>query len=245
MDKLPATAPVKVKKKFFRMSSIVISIIAIAGIGVSSYFFMKYQQAQKLIEASGIAGQAVTEELVKKISQSISLPEGELPTVATVSDRDKLKDQPFFEKSENGDKVLIYTKAKKAYLYRPSADKLIDVTIVNVDPNLTGQSPDASSEATPEELKEIKIVLRNGTAFAGLTNKIEPEIKKALANSTIVKKENAANKDYKTTIVVVLNEQANQAATTLADSLKATVASLPAGEIKPDDTDILIIIGQI
>ena len=179
----------------------------------------------------GISPEKEAEDLVKKVSKFILLPQGEVPTIATVSDIDKLKDQPFFEKSQNGDKVLIYPTAKKAYLYRPSTDKLIDVTVVSVD---SGGSKPA----------EIKIVLRNGTSTVGLTNKLEPEVKKILTNATIVKKENAAKSDYQTSIVVVLNQNAREAASLIADYLKTTVTDLPADENRPDDVDILIIFGK-
>ena len=218
-----------------------IIVIAVTGIAVSSFFYMKYQNAQNIINKSGLAGQQGAQDLVNKVSHFISLPEGELPTIATVNDYKKLKDQPFFQKSQNGDKVLIYTKAKKAYLYRLSTDKLIDVTIVNVDSNLTQQSSVVSSRSKPQE---IKIVMRNGTSSVGLTNKLEPEIKKVLPNARIVIKENAAKSDYQTTTVVVLNEYASQAASLVANYLKATVTRLPTDEIKPNNADILVIIGK-
>ena len=215
-------------KKKIVFASVFIALIAIA---VSGFFFIKYQKALHIISASGLAGQQEIQDVVKKVSRFISLPEGELPKIATVSDFQKLKDQPFFEKSQNGDKVLIYMNAKKAYLYRPSTDKLIDVTLVNVD------SP------TPKPT-EIKIVLRNGTTSVGLTNKLEPEIKKVLPNAIIVKKENATKSDYQTTTVIILNEPATQAGSIIADFLKATITSLPLEESKPDDADIVVIIGK-
>ena len=66
-------------------------------------------------------------EIIEVISQLMDLPEGETPTVATVSDKEKLKDQQFFAAAENGDKVLIYSNARKAILYRPSIDRIIEV----------------------------------------------------------------------------------------------------------------------
>lgn len=58
----------------------------------------------------------------------MELPAGEQPTLATVADQEKLKGQDFFSHAQNGDKLLIYPKAKKAILYRPSTGKIIEVT---------------------------------------------------------------------------------------------------------------------
>lgn len=52
----------------------------------------------------------------------------ETPTIATVSDITKLQGQPFFAKAQNGDKVYVYSNAKKAILYRPSENKIIEET---------------------------------------------------------------------------------------------------------------------
>ena len=41
----------------------------------------------------------------------------------------KLKAQPFFAKAQDYDQVLIFEKAKKAILYRPSTNKLIEVAV--------------------------------------------------------------------------------------------------------------------
>lgn len=66
-------------------------------------------------------------KLVDKVGDHILLPEGEQATIATVSDVTKLQDQEFFKNAQNGDKVLIYAQAKKAILYRPSDDKVIEI----------------------------------------------------------------------------------------------------------------------
>lgn len=66
------------------------------------------------------------------MGRHIVLPEGETPTVGTVTDPEKLKDQAFFEKAKIGYRVIIYTNAKKAILYDPDSDKIVEVAPLNI-----------------------------------------------------------------------------------------------------------------
>jgi hypothetical protein len=59
------------------------------------------------------------------------LPADETPTIATVSDPEKLKDQPFFANAKKGDKVLIFSNSAKAILYSPTEDKIVEVAPIN------------------------------------------------------------------------------------------------------------------
>ena len=65
-------------------------------------------------------------ELIAKVGKLIVLPENEIPTVATVSNSELLKDQPFFAKAKIGDRVLVYAVAKKVYLYDPIKNRIVD-----------------------------------------------------------------------------------------------------------------------
>jgi hypothetical protein len=79
-----------------------------------------------------IAAESATQQLVDKVSRLVQLPTGETPTIATVNDAAKLKNQAFFANAKDGDKVLIYSKANRAVLYRPSADRVIEFSSVNL-----------------------------------------------------------------------------------------------------------------
>lgn len=65
------------------------------------------------------------------LEKLIALPTDEKPTVATVTDATKVKDQTFFQNAKNGDIVLIYSKAQKAFLYDPTENKIVEVGAVN------------------------------------------------------------------------------------------------------------------
>ncbi len=72
------------------------------------------------------------QNVVAMVAVHIVLPEGEEPTVATVSSLEQLAGQPFFASAKVGHKVLIYTKAKKAILYDPVIDKIVEVAPLDI-----------------------------------------------------------------------------------------------------------------
>lgn len=109
-------------------------VLVIGASGVAYYFF---DQTQKLKIAPQDNARHEAESLVEEVGKLIILPEGETPTIATVSDPERLKDQPFFAKAKAGDKVLLYSQAKKAYLYDPVAKKLLEVAPLNIGTDTT------------------------------------------------------------------------------------------------------------
>jgi hypothetical protein len=115
---------------------IILSILAVllvaASAGTAFYFFKKYQSAQYLLNNPEKVAQDEVKSVTSKLSALMELPGDEQPSVATVLEKDKLKDQPFFAKAENGDKVIIYTKAMKAILYRISSNKIIEVMPISI-----------------------------------------------------------------------------------------------------------------
>ncbi len=222
--------------KIFFPLVILTAIIAIA-LGV--YSFNQYQKAQKLIKNPSEANVLEIKELVKKVGNLIELP-SEAPTIATVSDITKLKTQPFFAKAMNGDKVLIYTNSKKAIIYRPSTNKIIEVSTINLN-NSDFSSPNTSP--TPTKTAIIKIVLYNGTTIVGFTKKIEANLKAKFESIEVIGRENASKSDYVKTIVVDINKNP-AVASALAKELGGEVGSLPSGEEQPKEADILIILGS-
>src|SRR3989338_10704341 len=220
---------VKVKK----FLPFILVLITLAALSSAGYFYYQYSQnQQELLKLKNpkLASDEVR-EIAAKVGKLMELPKDEEPTLATVTDLEKLKDQPFFQNAQNGDKVLIFNSAQKAILYRMQSNKIINVAPLN-----TG-SPSA-------EIKPIGIVIRNGTSSTGLTSKFEPEIKKVLPDAKILDKENAANTGYTQSIIIVLNESVKKEAEVLAKGLNLSLQGLPAGEKAPSSADILIILGK-
>lgn len=225
------------------MVVLILVVIAVIASIPAVYFYNQYKVMQAKMNPTA-ATQAQITSLIGRVGQLMLLPGDETPTVATVSDKNKLAGQSFFAQAENGDQVLIYQKAKKAILYRPSTNKIIEVGPVNIQASNTpssavaGASTSAALSTTPSG---IKVALYNGTTTSGLTRKAEPLVSSSGAKVTA--KENAAKDSYATTEVIVLNPQASVEAQKIATSLKGNVVSvLPDGENKPN-ADILVILG--
>ncbi len=105
-------------------------IIIIIGLIVSNIIFIN---KIRNLENPGEAISRETNQIVKDIGVFIVLPKDETPTLATVSDPSKLKDQKFFANAQVGDKVLIYQTSQKAILWRPSIKKIIEISSVSAN----------------------------------------------------------------------------------------------------------------
>lgn len=114
-----------IRKSVFAVLIVIMVIFA----GAAAYFYWQFTElkanSQKTAQEEG-------QMLVAAVSRLIVLPEGETPTIATVSDPERLKDQPFFAKAKVGDKVLIYPNSQKAILYDPVRDIIVEVAPVNI-----------------------------------------------------------------------------------------------------------------
>lgn len=124
------------------LGAIVLVVIVIMASGMGAMFlFRKYPKTFGMISAVQDATEREKKNLVEQVNRLISLPTDEEPTIATVSDVEKLQAQPFFAKAQNGDKVLIYSNAKKVILYRPSENRIVDVGAVNIKQQITTDQP--------------------------------------------------------------------------------------------------------
>lgn len=206
-------------------------LVATVAVGASAYLYYKYQNTQKQLKSQvSTAKESIdeTKKIIDEVGKLIDLPKDEEPTIATVTDIDKLKDQPFFQKAKMGDKVLIYAKAKKAILYDPKDEKILEA----------GFFTTALSE------KELTVTLRNGTSNAGLATKTEEEVKKIYPEAKITTEWTTIRGKYDKTSVILLDDSAKDQVIKLAKTFNAQIGELPEGEDKPKDSKILIILGK-
>ncbi len=113
------------KKYLLKIIALLLLVVCAAfGMVGTSFFYKKYQAAQAHLD-SGTKKE--TNALIGEVGLLMELPVGETPTVATIADKDKLRQQPFFHTTENGDILLVYPIAAKAILYRPTSHKIINV----------------------------------------------------------------------------------------------------------------------
>ncbi len=246
-------------------ATFVFGVLSLIALGLAGYFYYQYSHTKEVMEAKEIA------DLTKKIGKVMDLPENEVPTLATVTNKEKLDDQAFFKKAENGDKILIYVDAGRAILYRPSTGKIIDtasgITVTD------GPADEASQEITsspvletpeptlaPETAQNLApapesvvdpltlsatVALYNGSKKVGVTNETETTLVGTFENLSIVSKEKAVKNDYAGNMVIDLSGQKTALAEVLAEKIGGTIApAVPAGETAPTGADILVIIGN-
>lgn len=204
-------------------------LVAAGGVGSSYYFYSKYRALK--VDAN-VEAQKQADKFIAALGNLMELPKGEVPTIATISDRNQLTGQAFFAQAQNDDILFAYTTSMKAILYRPSVNK-----IINVAPIVVNQTQAVASTSAG-----LKVAYYNGTDTAGLSIQTEKLVKAAYPLYQTLLLTSASSKTYTQNLVVDISGTHAKEAADLAKLLKGKVAPLPAGESRPD-ADLLVISG--
>lgn len=129
VEELELTEAQEPKSLIRKYLNLVLIAFVITSGSLAFYFFEQYQSIKADPQKEA---QKEVRDLVATVSKLMVLPTGEEPTVATVADPAKLKDQAFFANAKKGDKVLIFANSKKAILYSPETNKIIEVAPLNI-----------------------------------------------------------------------------------------------------------------
>ncbi len=227
----------------------ILSFIIIVAASVGGYFYFNSKLAMANADDKEVFTGKMKEDLLVKIGRLVVLPKGEEPTIATVSDKSKLLEQAFFRQAENGDKLLLYEKTKKAILYRPSINRVVDITVVINDQSssdVAGAATQASGSALASGSGSLQSVvpfltILNGTKISGLAGKAQTLLQSKITGLAIKSKGNAQN-EYQETLVVDVTGKNRSKAEEVAKVFGGSVVSLPSGE-ETSQADILILLG--
>lgn len=241
------SSPPKARHSPFVSVLIFFEVIFLIALGIGFYFFL-VPNNPVLHWFQGLTSKSSeVKTLTARVGALALLPEGEEPTMATVSDKSKLQGQPFFANAENGDKVLIYTNAKKAFLYRPSTNKIIEIAPINFSP-ATGQPSSAARQeavipavASPSA-QTVQVAVYYGNKTSTLADTVDKLIKEKAPNVSITSR-GPATLSYTKNLVVDVTGANRELTAMLAGIIGGEVSGMPAGEVVPK-TPILIILGK-
>lgn len=134
------------EKKSVIVSFVILTLLALGGSGAGIYYYNQYTHAIKRASDPKIE----VKELLAKLGKLIDLP-AEEPTVATVTNADQIKTQPFFTKAKNGYRVVLYTNGRLAILYDDKANKIINVGTINVSDTATSSGTSNTDGITTQQ----------------------------------------------------------------------------------------------
>ncbi len=132
-DASPIVVPSPRPHGRIRTSFIFLCLLTLAMLFATGYF---YNQLSTLRQDSPALREEKTQEVVAKVSRLIDVPKGETPVLVTITDTTDLKDQPFFKNVQSGNIVLFYAVARKAYLYDPDNDIIVEVATLGSDSSI-------------------------------------------------------------------------------------------------------------
>ena len=225
-------------------TSVILPILLILALGGFAWSYFSYTKAQKQLSAltdpniRNELNQEQTKALLAKIGQLLVLPQNEEPVVATIQDVEVLAStQDFYKDAENGQKLVVYSAARKAIIYDEAKNKL-----VNVGPLVV---TNAEGQAAPIRVDgRITLDIRNGSnqKDKGIVIRDQLASEAAFLIQNLGK---AANTNYGATVVVDLSGGAkSEQVKKLTDILGvATTDKLPEGE-RPTSAEVVVIVGN-
>lgn len=242
-------------KKVLKKITTLVFLLAVAGF--AGWSFYSYLETEKeVVRLSTIDGQQEIQKqevsiLLDQVRKHMLLPDDEQPTVATVTDVDELKrQQPFFEKAINGDKVIIYVNSHKAIIYSPEKDIIVNVgTLLVDDPDSEQVQEEQGETEEPQPQEEVVaklgIEIRNGTKEEGLIETVSNQLKGTNDAFDFVTLSEASKKDYSQTVVVDMGKGGDgDLASSLAQELGVSLSNeLPEGE-KESEAQVVVIVGE-
>lgn len=105
---------------------VVLLLILLVAVVVGAYFF-------GMRRAGG--GMTEDKEVLTAVGKHIMLPKDIEPKIGKMQNPEQFKSDPFLSQAEIGDYILFYPyegRTVKAILWRPSLDRVVDVSLVSI-----------------------------------------------------------------------------------------------------------------
>lgn len=236
--------------------TVVLLILVVAGYLTYNYYLTQRELSEYLQDTDVLAIKDKN-ELLKKLQEIALLPQDEEPTIATVNDAFRLRGQKFFAQAENGDKVVIYKKAQRAILYRPSTGMIVESAPVNIKdlegsvandiPESTSSSYRLDEKAQDQVQEPARLAIYNGTLYIeGLAAKVGAYLVKEIPGDKIsvdiLKNTENADEPFEETVVIEITDGFKEISENIASLLEGTVQKSEENVNYPD-VDIIIIAG--
>ena len=223
-----------------RTGKIILVILGLVIVGALLYFGWSWwnlkKQINTLLQPEGIEElqKKQTEELLEKMKKHIVLPDDEEPIIATVTDAEALKkESDFYALAKNDDVVVIYVRAKKAFLFDPFANR-----VLNVGPVVT----DDNTEDNIVNENAVSVEVRNGTETVGRGEEVAQQVSNLDENFEVLPATNADGK-YLKTVIVNNGTDAELIAKVEAALGSSAIDTVPEGE-RNSSAKILVLIGE-
>lgn len=111
-----------------RNVAIALAVILVLSVGLIGFRHQAHQQLNSS-PRQNTAGNI--QRVVTEVGKLVLLPSGQVPTVAIIKNVSELQNQSFYANAQDGDYILVYSQAKKAILYRPSINRVIEYSNTN------------------------------------------------------------------------------------------------------------------
>jgi hypothetical protein len=117
------------RPKSHKKSIVVLAVLCAAAMGCAVFFFFQYQGALQNTQAKQ------QQQLLERLGATVILPT-ETPLFLSISDKSKLSNTTLAARVDNGDTLIVYSQAKRLIVYRPAAQKIVDMLSIDSVPQL-------------------------------------------------------------------------------------------------------------
>ncbi len=218
----------------------VLLLVLIGAVVTTGYLYYRTRQELKYLsspEGQEALSKKEVDETITQLKKLVILPEEE-PVLATIVNAEFLATQSaFYKGAENGDKLVVYPQAQRAFVYSPTRNILVNAGPLIVE---QGANQQGVSEQVSEE-DRIRVDVRNGTTQTGVATQLGNALRDR--GYTVGAVAEASRKDFEQTIVVDLSNGRSASVLKLAQLLGAEVVqALPQGE-QSSSAEALVILG--